>query len=191
MIMLSCSGNDAYGPKVPWSICLLPVECIHPPKNQHTHVTSYTHTPHCSSLSSSTQECCYDGSGRLLTGSPGGGSLIKEPLAKSRARHFQEDVRPYLLCCTGYVPSCQKYYEHRPSDDGTRYQPQVPGKLFLISTYNKLHVLWTKRSQMVSFLIADHICLLHKQNSNAALCFHPQPVASLHEYGDVMVCEWD
>ena len=112
-------------------------------KTQHTHVTFYTHTTRhmCSSLSSSTQECCYDESGRLLTGSPGGGSLIKEPLAKSRARNFQEDVRPYLLCCTGYAPSCQKYYERRPSDDGTRYQPQVPGKLFLISTYNKLHVL--------------------------------------------------
>jgi hypothetical protein len=90
----------------------------------HTHHIAY------SSLSSSTQECCYDVSGRLLTGSPGGGSVHKMPLAKSRAGHFREDVRPYLLCCTGYAPSCQKYYERRPSDDGTRYQPQVPGKLF-------------------------------------------------------------
>ena len=99
-----------------------------------TYTCYILHTHHiaiCSSLSSSTQECCYDGSGRLLTGSPGGGSLIKEPLAKSRARNFQEDIRPYLLCCTGYAPSCQRYYERRPSDDGTRYQPQVPGKLFI------------------------------------------------------------
>ena len=44
---------------------------------------------------------------------------------------------------------------------------------------------------MVSFLIVGHICLLHKQKLDAALCSHAQPVASLHEYSDVMVCESD
>ena len=144
MIILSC-GNDTYGPKIPSGFCLLAVNCIHPQHtlyirilHTHTHTRTRTHThtcPHhttCSSLSSSTQEYCYDDSGRLLTGSPGGGSVHKVPLAKNRASHFQEDIRPYLLCCTGYTPTCQKYYERRPSDNGTRYEPAVPGKLTCI-----------------------------------------------------------
>ena len=54
---------------------------------------------------------------------------------------------------------------------------------------------------MVLFLMAGHIGPPHKQNLDvntaivtyylAALFFHAQPVASLHEYSDVMVCEWD
>ena len=118
----------------------------------HAHTHAHTHTcPHhttYSSLSSSTQECCYDDSGRLLTGSPGGGSVHKVPLAKNRASHFQEDIRPYLLCCTGYAPTCQKYYERRPSDNGTRYQPAVPGKLMCI--YDQYVLVYTCRPKSIS-----------------------------------------
>ena len=98
-------------------------------KHTHTHTHTSTHTH--SSMLSSAQECCYNGAGELMIGAPGGGSVDKTAQTNNRVSHFLGDVRPYLLCCSGYAPQCQKYYEHRPSDNGSRYQPPIPGKPFM------------------------------------------------------------
>ncbi len=73
------------------------------------------------------QECCYDDRGFLITGSHNGGAVKKVSKDVSRARHFDEDTRPYLLCCTGLTPNCGLYYTKRPSDDGSRFSPPPPG----------------------------------------------------------------
>lgn len=45
------------------------------------------------------------------------------------AKHFLHDVAPFLLCCkAGEYSDCDKYQDHRPSDNGSRYNPPPPGK---------------------------------------------------------------
>ena len=48
-------------------------------------------------------------------------------------RHFYDDIIPAVFCCKGYTVDamnpCGVYYEHRPSDNGSRYNPPPPGKI--------------------------------------------------------------
>ena len=67
-------------------------------------------------------------------GPSSGGSIDKvSPTGKgfdylpSFLRHIEEDVLPFLFCCKGAKKLCQIYYDRRPSDDGTRYRPPIPG----------------------------------------------------------------
>ena len=73
------------------------------------------------------QECCYNAQGNLVVGSPGGGSVNRfAPVDyTSFLRHIEEDLIPYLYCCP---ESCIQYFTCRPSDDGTNYEPPLPGK---------------------------------------------------------------
>ena len=80
-------------------------------------------------------ECCYKRDGSLLVGHPHGGSMNKvDPQGTQMdywntiRMYYKEDIVPYLLCCTT-ASVCYLYYERRPSDNGTRYRPPVPGKL--------------------------------------------------------------
>lgn len=77
---------------------------------------------------STEQECCYNDEGFLITGSPNGGAVKRVSKDVNRARHFVEDTRPFLLCCTGQTPNCGQYYGKRPSDDGSRFNPPSPGQ---------------------------------------------------------------
>jgi len=63
-----------------------------------------------------------------MVGSPGGGAASKIAAGTAGAGHFQEDVRPYLLCCVSDHTSCDKFYQKRPSDNGGDFQPKRPGK---------------------------------------------------------------
>ena len=40
--------------------------------------------------------------------------------------HFFHDLVPYLECCL-YSDNCAKYFEKRPSDNGSSYEPPRPG----------------------------------------------------------------
>ena len=75
-----------------------------------------------------TLECCYDDLGALIVGpSEGGGSYkLYNPLSFARESYL-EDVKPYEDCCTS-SERCRVYYQHRPSDDCSRYSPPSPRK---------------------------------------------------------------
>ena len=47
--------------------------------------------------------------------------------------HQKRDVLPYLACCK-FSDNCAKYYQMRPSDDGSRYvSPPVGEELISLS----------------------------------------------------------
>ena len=73
------------------------------------------------------QQCCYDEDGNLATNAPAGGTVDLISPEISPTEHFIEDVLPSIACCFGIFPNCEGYYEHRPSDDGSRYNPPPPG----------------------------------------------------------------
>jgi sushi domain-containing protein 2 len=75
-----------------------------------------------SGLNGSRQQCCYDTQGILIKKPPGAGTL---DLSSNLIGHFLKDVKPYFHCCK-YSNNCDKYYEKRPLDDGSRYVPPRP-----------------------------------------------------------------
>ena len=77
------------------------------------------------------QQCCYDNSGDLIVGHPGGGSVDRVSQESSRVEHFLQDVYPFVVCCKGRLPDCSKYYEDRPSDDGSNFVPPTPPGILL------------------------------------------------------------
>ena len=81
------------------------------------------------------QECCYDDNGNLTIEQPNGGSVNKFAPKdyKSNIDHIREDILPYIYCCkAGKDHSlCANYYKRRPSDDGARYQPPLPGTVVM------------------------------------------------------------
>lgn len=85
-----------------------------------------------SSHMGSGQQCCYRQDGSLLVGPRSGGSvdLVAPNGIINTVRHFVEDVIPAIYCCKGLrsESTCQLYYDHRPSDNGSRYNPPTPGK---------------------------------------------------------------
>jgi hypothetical protein len=68
------------------------------------------------------QKCCYSKDwGALIVGHPGGGT----PHRYSRFKygdHTRSDVIGYDLCCVQSA-MCGLYYQKRPSDDCSRYEP--------------------------------------------------------------------
>jgi hypothetical protein len=83
------------------------------------------------SQSGAGQQCCYNGDS-LIVGPPAGGTLDVVSPAKSVLGHMYRDVLPWFYCCK-YSQNCEKYYERRPSDDGSRYDPPPVGKYFTYS----------------------------------------------------------
>lgn len=78
------------------------------------------------------QECCYSSHretfGALLTGAPDGGSVDLYHASVDEERHNSLDVTPYYDCCT-ISGHCDLYYERRPSDTCSRYEPPFRGQL--------------------------------------------------------------
>lgn len=68
------------------------------------------------------QQCCYDRNRVLLVGPPAGGTLDMSNSDLSLLEHLWNDVRPWIICCK-IEDMCDLYYEKRPSDDGSRWQP--------------------------------------------------------------------
>ena len=55
---------------------------------------------------------------------------------KNLVKHFFEDVLPFIFCCKGPIKDCSKYYERRPSDDGSCFvDPTPPGKQRCYNTF--------------------------------------------------------
>ena len=73
-------------------------------------------------------QCCYNETGRIIVGPPGGGTVDRVAPGRSVKDHFYEDVLPFIWCCKGDFPNCATYYRYRPSDDGSRYNPPPPGE---------------------------------------------------------------
>ena len=47
---------------------------------------------------------------------------------RSLWQHLVQDVLPYIYCCFLPQSDCAAYYRHRPSDNGSRYNPPPPGE---------------------------------------------------------------
>ena len=83
------------------------------------------------------QQCCYDSNGNIVVGPPGGGTVDavspgKSALDINTIKHFYRDVIPFFLCCkAGYFSHCERYYQHRPSDDCSRSRPRLPPGVLL------------------------------------------------------------
>lgn len=72
--------------------------------------------------------------------------------AASTLSHILDDLFPYVYCCKGEFPDCAKYYERRPSDDGSRFFPPVPG------TRKTVGVLFSPLSVIVYLSLLQHAC---------------------------------
>ncbi|XP_073244634.1 uncharacterized protein [Porites lutea] len=77
------------------------------------------------------QQCCYNSFGNLMMGKPNAGSLdrVHPNAGLPVISHFFHDLVPYQDCCR-LSDSCDKYYEKRPSDDGSKYQAPRPATGF-------------------------------------------------------------
>ena len=74
-------------------------------------------------------QCCYDSVEKLIVGPLAGGTVDIVSPKKNMRDHFYEDVLPFIWCCKGEFPNCRdNYYKFRPSDDGSRYNPPLPGE---------------------------------------------------------------
>ena len=97
------------------------------------------------------QQCCYDGNS-LIVGPPGGGSLDVVSPEKSFWGHVGRDVLPWYACCK-FTENCGKYYERRPSDDGSRYVPPPIGKFILCESQYSDTVLY--------YTNPNHLCQIN------------------------------
>ncbi|PIK57231.1 putative sushi domain-containing protein 2 [Apostichopus japonicus] len=75
---------------------------------------------------SSGQQCCYGSDGNILVGPPAGGTADAYALHIGTIWHFWYDILPWLSCCKQESHMCSFYYEFRPSDDCSQYQPPRP-----------------------------------------------------------------
>ncbi|CAG2164757.1 unnamed protein product [Oppiella nova] len=74
------------------------------------------------------QQCCYLGD-KILLGPRGGGTVDKSHHKNGflKIDHFNADVLPWIKCCKDKSDQlCHRYYEKRPSDPGTNYEPPQP-----------------------------------------------------------------
>ena len=114
--------------KVNWPL----IRCLSCPKTLHE-PTDIIFPVFVTSNTGAGQQCCYTGIGNLL-GPPNGGSLDRFHIEEGIPvfSHFFHDILPYLDCCvlSENFGICEKYFEKRPSDDGSRYAPPRPGNLF-------------------------------------------------------------
>lgn len=85
------------------------------------------------------QQCCYNNFGNLMMGKNAGSLDRVHPNAGIPViSHFFHDIVPYQDCCR-LTNNCEKYFEKRPSDDGSQYQAPRPGIIILWNTCSKVH----------------------------------------------------
>ncbi|XP_020611647.1 protein mesh-like isoform X3 [Orbicella faveolata] len=76
------------------------------------------------------QQCCYNNFGNLMMGKHAGSLDRVHPNAGVPViSHFFHDIVPYQDCCR-MTNNCEKYFEKRPSDDGSQYQAPRPATGF-------------------------------------------------------------
>jgi hypothetical protein len=90
---------------------------------------------------SSSQQCCYDSYGRLLTGI-GGGRVYKVYPNNwpSIIGHLARDVTPFYLCCYGYFKACNRYYARRPNDNCLGWPGRTTTVCSPVALRNILHL---------------------------------------------------
>lgn len=83
------------------------------------------------SATGSGQQCCFNRLGNLMMGQPDAGSLdrVHPNAGLPVISHFFHDKVPYEDCCRN-SKNCEKYFEKRPSDDGSKYQAPRPATGF-------------------------------------------------------------
>ena len=88
------------------------------------------------------QSCCYNEHGNLMVGAPDGGSLnrVHPKVGLPVLSHYFHDRVPYHDCCQ-QSHNCDKYYEKRPSDDSSNYEPPQLGNQKLVGSLSK----WGRR----------------------------------------------
>ena len=106
----------------------------------------------------SDQQCCYNPNGKIITGSPSGGTadLVAPTNWKTTILHFRKDVLPWVYCCTGLFKDCSRYYDRRQSDDCSDYpQRPPPGNtvIVLILSVKSVHYYTCVFSQPGSLVI--------------------------------------
>ena len=81
------------------------------------------------SASGAGQQCCYQRSGdrALLVGPSGGGIWQQVSPSRNFWGHILKDVLPWYSCCI-QRNLCDRVYQKRPSDDGSRYDPPRVGE---------------------------------------------------------------
>ncbi|XP_078360269.1 sushi domain-containing protein 2-like isoform X2 [Oculina patagonica] len=106
------------------------------PKVEHHCVIYHFGATHCfrtntPSNQGAGQQCCYNKQGNLMVGPQNGGSLDRFHIETGVPvfSHFFHDLVPYLDCCL-LSDNCAKYFEKRPSDDGSNYEPPRPATGF-------------------------------------------------------------
>lgn len=71
------------------------------------------------------QTCCYSNDwrsrGALIVGNPGGGRAQRYTQAK-QGQFYTSEAKSYMDCCID-SNLCHLYYQKRPSDDCSRYEP--------------------------------------------------------------------
>lgn len=70
------------------------------------------------------QQCCYI-NGNLVVGNSGGS--VDKVAPSDVFGHIREDIIPSVFCCRGEASDCSTYYRHRPSDNGSTFNPPNPG----------------------------------------------------------------
>lgn len=78
----------------------------------------------------STTECCYDSTGALIVGPNTGGSYRLFNPIYDQDSYQSQDLIPQQQCCMNSSQGafCEMYYQYRPSDDCSGYQPVRAGK---------------------------------------------------------------
>ena len=92
------------------------------------------------SSSGAGQQCCYNGDS-LMVGPVGGGTLDVASPDENFWGHMGRDVLPWFACCA-FSRNCDKYYQRRPSDDGSRYAPPQVGKYFIFPMLSRYCYRW-------------------------------------------------
>ena len=85
------------------------------------------------------QECCYNRQGNLLVGGPFGGSANAQP-SSAWENHLVFDLSPFLSCCVTNA-RYSEYYEKRPSDNCSRYEPFIAGMLLFTTSGQVILIL--------------------------------------------------
>ena len=115
------------------------------------------------------QQCCYNSSGDIIVGPPGGGTadLVAPTGLITLIKHILVDVVPYFLCCKGRFRDCSRYYDKRQSDDCSDYPERPPPGM------HKNHTCLLKKDSTVFHSNKTQDPIYHKKFNSENLWMDP------------------
>ena len=135
---------------------------------------SLSQIPVCRLISGVGTQCCYDTAGDLMVDQFNGGSIDKSAPVDyiSSIMHIQDDLLPYIFCCTAMF--CNRYYENRPSINDAGWNPPIPGEeMFCIYLYTELLAInsrqWCYFSNVHANFATDVARCRHGENVSKVL----------------------